>query len=96
MEHWLFGTSSHRHPVSTLFPSGELRNEEQTGVEMPSTLLGPEEAAASQGADSADAVILPLLERLIPSGGCKIKVSDTACHRGSPDGDPRYMVPSVS
>ena len=29
VEHWLFGISSDRDPVSTLFPSGELRNEGQ-------------------------------------------------------------------
>ena len=49
MEHWLFGTSTRRDPVSTHSSSGELRNEEQGGVELPSTLLGPEGAAASLG-----------------------------------------------
>ena len=38
-----------------------------------STLLGPEEAAASQGADSANALILPLLSRLIPWAGAKLE-----------------------
>ena len=47
VEHWLFGNSARRHPVSTHSPSGELRNEEQSGAGLPSTLLGPEEAAAS-------------------------------------------------
>ena len=49
MEHWLFGASSHRNPVSTLFPPGELRNEEHAEAEAPSTLLGPEGAVAYPG-----------------------------------------------
>ena len=49
MEHWLFGASFHRNPVSTLFPPGQLRNEEHAEEGAPSTLLGPEGAVASLG-----------------------------------------------
>jgi hypothetical protein len=44
---------------------------------MPSTLLGPEEAAAIAGVNSANALIMPLPAGLIPSGGCVIRAFGT-------------------
>ena len=44
---------------------------------MPSTLLGPEEAAVIADVNSANALIMRLPVRLIPSGGCRIRAFGT-------------------
>ena len=72
VEHWLFIQLAREGAVSTFSPRGAAERAHGTPGWL-STLLGPEEAAASQG--------LP---------------TRTACRRGSLDGDPRYMVPSVT
>ena len=85
-----FGTASRRRPASTLFPSGEQRNEEQAGAVVSSTLLGPEEAAASRGF-FYEYANLAASSRVTSAGRFKIRVLDTARPKGTPDGVPSTL-----
>ena len=97
VEHWLFIQLAARRRGQYASRLGGSAERAHGTPGWMSTLLGPEEAAASlRATTSANSLILPLPIGVTSPNGCKIRVFDTAARRKSSDEGLRRMVPSVS